>query len=63
VKTSSQSPGKVTADFNDTFITNFRLLSAANKIPNLPNKEAFPIDICPINVKNMDNMKQVMKLY
>jgi hypothetical protein len=60
---SSQRPGYViTRDFIDSFITNnFRLLSVPNKIPDLPNEKAFPTGMCLINVKKMDDIRQVMK--
>jgi hypothetical protein len=60
---SSQIHGDVSnMDFIDSFITNnFRLLSLPNKIPDLPNRKAFLNGMCPINIKRMDNIKQVMK--
>jgi hypothetical protein len=60
---SSQRPREViTRVFINDFITiSFRLLSVPNKIPDLQNDEAFPNVMCPINVKKMDDIKQVMK--
>jgi hypothetical protein len=60
---SSQRPGEVTTrDLIDDFITdNFRLISVPNKIPDLPNEKDFPNGTCSVNVRKMNNIKQVMK--
>jgi hypothetical protein len=41
-------------NFIDGFITN-------NKIPDLPNRKAFPHGVCPINFNKARNIKEIMK--
>jgi hypothetical protein len=55
-------PGRIITDLIDGFITNnFRLISVPNKIPNLPNKKAFSNSMCPTDVKQMNDTKEVIK--
>jgi hypothetical protein len=60
---SYQRPEEViTTDFIDGFITNnSQLLSVPNEVSDLSNEKAFSNGMCPIHVKKMNDIKQVMK--
>jgi hypothetical protein len=59
---SSEIPGEIiTRNFIACFSTSYRLLSVPSKIPSLPSEKAFLNGTCPINVKSMYDIKEVMK--
>jgi hypothetical protein len=57
---SSQRPLEVI--IIDVFITDkFRLPFVPNNIPDIPKEKAFPNGMSPIIVKQIDDIKEVMK--
>jgi hypothetical protein len=52
----------ITAEFIDGFIiNNFRCYSAPNEILDLATEKVFPNSTCPIMVKKMSDIQQVME--